>query len=155
MIYIYIYKREKKKYYYKKWKREIKEEREGGFSSFRPLLSSRLMIYTHHLCVWLKPCWSPELDHVQPSNHCSHFKASSTYDVGKNTQVCKGNKMFTNTISHVCLHKNMILLIHTSLAYDICSGLDGLVNSASIGLFELSVVLRLKRPSLIKFRHGV
>ena len=92
---------------------------------------------------------------MQPSNHYSHFKASSTYVVGKNTQVCKGNKMFTNTISHVCLHKNMILLIHTSLAYDICSGLDELVNSTSTGPFKLSMVLRLKWPTLIKIRHGV
>ena len=66
----------------------------------------------------------------------------------------KGNTMFTNTITHVYLHENMILLIHTSLAYDICSDLDELVNNTSIDLFKLSMVLRLKIP-LIKFRHGV
>ena len=63
--------------------------------------------------------------------------------------------MFTNTVTHVYHHENMILLIHTSLAYDICSGLDELVNSTSTGPFKLSMVLRLKRPSLIKFRHGI
>ena len=63
--------------------------------------------------------------------------------------------MFTNTVTHVCLHENMILLIHTSLAYDICSGFDVHINNTSIGLFKLSMVLRLKRPSLIKFRHGI
>ena len=66
----------------------------------------------------------------------------------------KGNTMFTNTVTHVCLHENMILFIHTSLAYDICSDLDELVNNTSIDLFKLSMVLRLKIP-LIKFRHGV
>ena len=63
--------------------------------------------------------------------------------------------MFTNTVTHVCLHENMILLIHASLTYDICSSLDELVNSTSIGLFKLSMVLRLKWPTLIKIRHGV
>ena len=63
--------------------------------------------------------------------------------------------MFTNTVTHVYLQENLILLIHTSLSYGICTGLDGLVNGTSIGLFQLSMVLRLKRPSLIKFRHGV
>ena len=92
---------------------------------------------------------------IANKSSCSRLKASSTYAAGKYTQVCKGNTMFTNTVTHVYHHENMILLIHTSLAYGICSGLDGLINGTSIGLFKLSMVLRLKRPSLIKFRHGV
>jgi hypothetical protein len=56
----YIYsrkeKKENKKVYdnkvinEKSEKKRVKKRR-GGFSSYRPLLSSRLMIYTHYLCV--------------------------------------------------------------------------------------------------------
>jgi hypothetical protein len=34
-----------------KREKRVKKERRGGFSSSGPLLSARLMIYTHYLCV--------------------------------------------------------------------------------------------------------
>jgi hypothetical protein len=49
----------------------------------------------------------------------------------------------------------LIMQIHTFLVYDICSGLDTIMHDTSVGLFKLSMVLRLKWSSLIKIRHGV
>jgi hypothetical protein len=106
-------------------------------------------IHTIHVCsLALLIAWVALSSHRAPGSKLHLHMLLVKY-----TQVCKGNSMFTNNVTHVCLHENMILLIHTSLAYDICSGLDELVNGTSIGLFKLSMVLRLKRPSLIKFRH--
>jgi hypothetical protein len=73
----YMEKKREREYVNKERKEKKGKELQDGCSSSRPLLSSRLMIYTHHLCVWFKPCWSPELDHVQPSNCCSNYEAPS------------------------------------------------------------------------------
>ena len=91
---------------------------------------------------------------MQSSHHATGSKLHLHMLLVSILRYAKGNTMFTNTVTHVCLHENMILFIHTSLAYDICSGLDELINSTSIHVLKLSMVLRLERP-LIKFRHGV
>jgi hypothetical protein len=58
--------------------------------------------------------------------------------------------MFTNIVTHVCFHENINLTIHALLVYVISSGLGVFNIDIPIGLFELSMVLRSKWPSLIK-----
>ena len=70
----------------------IKErEREGGFSSFRPLLlQPRPRVYAHYLCV--RPSLVVRLRWTM-SDKATAIAASklpSTHVVGKNTHVCKG-----------------------------------------------------------------
>ena len=59
--------------------------------------------------------------------------------------------MFTNSFTHFCLHMMLFMLVHAFLVYVVCSSLGVFYIGTSIGLFELSMVLRLKWPSLIKF----
>ena len=72
---------------------------------------------------------------MQSSNRAAD-STSSTYVAGKYTQVCKGNSMFTNIVTHVCLHENINLLIHALLVYVICSCLGVFYIGIHIGLLN-------------------
>jgi hypothetical protein len=134
---IYI-KKEKKKWYIKKRKKE--EKRKGAIR--RVLLVYTFTTYhqgpwsIHTICVCslaLLIAWVG-LYAIKPL--CSRLKASSTYDVGKYTQVCKGDSMFTNNITHVSLHENINLLIHALLVYVLCSSLGIFYIDIPIGLLN-------------------
>ena len=135
----------------KKAKKKIeKEEREGGFSSSRPLPSLWLMVHTHWLCVRLS------LDVHLSWTMCNQATATAAskflpYMLLVNA-LRYAKVMFTNTFTHFCLHKNMTYQFMPPLFMSYI-----LVQVYSHGpmqyihrLFKLSMVLRLKQPSLIK-----
>jgi hypothetical protein len=66
----------------------------------------------------------------------------------------KVNKKFTNPFAQIYLHekKKLANKVHTSFVYVIMVwfGLGVSMQGTSIGFFKLSMVLRLKQPSLIK-----
>jgi len=129
MIYIYIYEKRKKeraKQRERKRKWYIKKrERKGAVrqcSYSRPFpLPPRPMVYAHYLCVWPRPSYSPEKDHVRSSHRCSSFKHDPHMLPVKTLRYAKVNKMFTNSLTHICLHE--IIHIHASVVYVMCSSL--------------------------------
>jgi len=147
--YIYIYEKRKKeraKQRERKRKWYIKKrERKGAVrqcSYSRPFpLPPRPMVYAHYLCVWPRPSYSPEKDHVRSSHRCSSFKHHPHMLQVKTLRYAKVNKMFTNSLTHICLHE--IIHIHASVVYVMCSGL-GVHTWYIHSIFKLSMVLRLK-----------
>ena len=76
------------------------EEREGAFSSSRPLLSLRPMVHTHLLCVWPSlgdnlrwTIYEPFLQQLQ-SFHLQMLLV-------RTLRYAKANKNFTNSFTHV------------------------------------------------------
>ena len=99
-------------------------------------LPPRPMVHTHSLCVWSSLGANLRWTFYNQDAAIAAPKLPSTKVAGKNTQVCKGNSMFTNIVTHVCLHENINLLIHTLLVYVICSGLGVFYINISIGLLN-------------------
>jgi len=69
----------------------IKKEREGGFSSSRPLLlQPRPRVYEHYLCVRYSLVVSLRWTMNDKATAAAASKLPSTHAAGKNTHVCKG-----------------------------------------------------------------